>query len=286
MRQLVLPAVIVLVLLSYATAQEHGQAAQSQPGTASPAVVDWADCRACHAEMLDQFPPLSAFRPSAPSAPVADCSDCHEPLDLTAIRREWTHPVRSIASHLACTDCHVVVEHGAAQPPPRPQGDFLAAGCYECHRGVELQSSLLWSHGRDPRVACRDCHPAHQPLRAALPPELLPRELRSYWQEHGDWWISNDACFTCHPPVAMMFRLDAGFVTLNTTNYHETHVLRGQVLCVECHDPHGSNRQGMLRDTLLTGDHFAFLEQIDGGSCAVICHDVDHQNWRYVNTVF
>jgi predicted CXXCH cytochrome family protein len=248
--------------------------------------VDWGDCLACHTSLDTELPRLSLFRPSSFAVPIATCEDCHTPLELAGPHNDWTHPVRSVAAHLACTDCHAVAPHDADSPPPLPYGDYDADGCFTCHREVSGALSSIWSHGSSARVSCRDCHPAHEPLRAALPPALLPSTRRDSWQGFSDWYQGNSACLDCHPPGGLILPLDSGFVTLNTRNYHDVHVESGGVLCVECHDPHGSRHRGMIRDFLLDGRYLQFTEQIDGASCTVVCHGVDHQDWRYINEVF
>lgn len=247
---------------------------------------DWSACLDCHILENAGLPQLSTFRPASFAVPIASCEDCHEPIELSGPRIDWTHPVRSIAAHLNCTDCHVAAPHDAADPPPTPYGDYDQEGCLRCHRDISASLSSLWSHGSDPRVRCRDCHPAHEPLRAALPLDLLPSAVREGWQYIGDWYHENAACLACHAPANLIFPLDGGFVTLNTTNYHQLHLDNAQLFCVECHDPHGSRHLGMIRDSLLDGSLLNFTEMIDGGSCAVVCHGVSHEGWRYINKVF
>lgn len=83
-----------------------------------------------------------------------------------------------------------------------------------------------------------------------------------------------------------MGRRDAGFVALNTVNYHERHVQAGRCLCIECHDPHGSVKPAMLRTELLSGEALSFRQRHNGGNCTVSCHGVDHQAWGYANAAY
>ena len=101
----------------------------------------------------------------------------------------------------------------------------------------------------------------------------------------SDWYGSNQECLSCHGPAQLMMQLSSGFVTLNTENYHDIHVVRGNVMCVECHDPHGSIYSPMVRSELPTGEIMIYLDQPDGGTCAVVCHGVDHDGWSYINQV-
>jgi predicted CXXCH cytochrome family protein len=132
-------------------------------------------------------------------------------------------------------------------------------------------------------VACRDCHSAHQPLRAALPHELVPPSLRSELSSNYDWQASNELCLKCHSPGALTTRLDRGFAVLNTVNYHQVHLERGQALCVECHEPHGAARPGLIRQRLLDGEVLSFMPGPFGSTCTTACHGVDHAGWSYRN---
>jgi hypothetical protein len=252
-------------------------------GASAGLPIDWAACLDCHTLADAGLPALSMFRPTAFAVPPASCEACHEPLDLAGPRTDWTHPVRSIAAHLGCTDCHVAVPHGV---PPPAHGDLKGKAASPVTAIASAALSAQWSHGADPRVRCRDCHPAHQPMRAAQPLPLLPAHLRDEWRGLGDWYQGNAACLDCHAPAGLIFPLDRGFVTLNTANYHQLHLDNARLFCIECHDPHGSRRRGMVRDSLLDGRLLHFNELIDGGSCTVTCHGVDHQDWRYINRVF
>ena len=167
-----------------------------------------------------------------------------------------------------------------------PTGDYSAEGCFNCHRSVELELHSMHTHGSDPRITCIECHPPHQPLRVALPSPLIPSNERSTWQASYDWYTSNSDCLSCHAPAQLMLQQREGFVTVNAQNYHDVHVIRGRVMCIECHIPHGASRDAMLRSSLLTSETLAFFGTVDGGSCAVNCHGVQHDSWKYVNRLF
>lgn len=242
--------------------------------------VDWADCTACH-QIEDQgLPTLAQLRPAGlgPALP-ASCYTCHTELELARPVLEWTHPVRSVAAHVGCTQCHAAVAHGAGHPPPIPVGDYKAQGCYACHAGVRAERRMAHSHGEMKGLRCIDCHPAHEPLRAALPALLVPQPARRAWHAY-DWQASNSGCLHCHPAGTLFFSLTQGFVMLNTENYHERHVERG-VLCIECHEPHGSLQHAMLRTRLLTGETLSCLPESSGGHCSITCHGVQHEGWEY-----
>lgn len=272
-------------------ALQAGEAPQDAVSTAEQvptmAQTDWADCLACHEEQYAGLPQLTQLRPPLGSTQLEDsCLACHEPIELSGARADWRHPVRPVGSHLACTQCHPAVAHSAEQPPPLPSGDYNAAGCFTCHGAADLDLHAFRGHGNIPGLSCRGCHPPHSPLRVQLPASLIVSSVRENWGAAYDWYESNSGCVTCHPPATLLLDLKQGFVSLNTVNYHDLHVVRGRTLCIECHQPHGSNRQGMLRSTLLTGEEFSYFSRIDGGSCALTCHGVTHDSWNYTNRLF
>jgi predicted CXXCH cytochrome family protein len=164
-----------------------------------------------------------------------------------------------------------------------PRGDYKVQACYACHREVEV--ARHWPSRHDSSVACRDCHPAHAEFRAALPQSILPPSLQSPGPRNYDWQLSNESCLQCHSSVALTTRLDRGFVTLNTVNYHELHLVRGSALCIECHQPHGSVKNHLLRSILPDNEHMSYIPRPDGGSCTTNCHGVEHSNWDYRNRV-
>ena len=249
-------------------------------------VIDWTRCTDCHQEPEESLPSLSMLRPWGwASQPRNDCLECHDPAALTEPQSSWVHPVRPVAAHVPCTSCHPAVPHDATAPPPPPTGDYKAEGCYGCHRTIEAQRHFLSRHG-EARLRCRSCHPPHEPLSAALPQAFIPVGSRNAWRASYDWWLSNEMCLDCHPPAGVLLALDTGFVTLNTHNYHDLHVSRGAILCLECHTPHGSMRHALLRTDLLTGETLGYSQNPDGGTCSVICHAVEHTGWTYTNCVY
>jgi predicted CXXCH cytochrome family protein len=259
-------------------------AQQPVPAPADP--PDWTDCLACHPAAEPELPRLSELRlQGLGPLPEMTCKTCHAPAELMLHHSDWRHPVRSVATHLACTDCHSAAPHSAQAPLPRPRGDYTADGCYTCHSGIRREFGLLSRHFLSPALQCRACHPAHEPLAAVLPPALLPGSVARNWLDSYDWQATNQLCLDCHPASTVLLSTLEGFATLNTVNYHALHVERGQVACVECHTPHGSLRPALLRSQLLTGEAFGYIQGMDGGSCAVTCHGVAHDDWSYTNNV-
>jgi len=248
--------------------------------------VVWSRCTDCHEIDYEELPPISALRPEhLMYQPSRRCEECHSSAELKVPHSSWTHPVRPVGLHVRCTACHQAVPHSATEPPPMPSGEYEVEGCYECHRGVEIDRHLASRHA-EADVHCRDCHPAHDPLLVALPGDFLPAGSLRSWSGAYDWWTSNDQCLTCHEPVNLLMSLDQGFIILNTTNYHDTHVTGAQVLCLECHTPHGSIYDSLLRTQLLNDNPLLYGSLADGGTCSVICHGINHDNWQYTNRVY
>ncbi len=262
-----------------------GDATRRPAGPAS--VTDWSNCLACHTVSGGALPRLAQLRPEGLGPQLSSsCYACHTDAALLKPVSDWRHPVQPVALHLACTSCHVSTAHSAAQPPPRPTGDYNSAGCYSCHASVRAERRMLHSHSELRSVRCCDCHPAHAPLRAALPALFVPQPVRPGWLGAYDWERTNADCLACHPATLLTMDLRRGFVTLNTENYHALHVQRGRVLCIECHAPHGSFMPAMLRPVLLTGEALSYAPQSTGGNCSVTCHGVSHNAWGYKNHAY
>ena len=283
-----LPALLLLALL--ATAGQAGQGGDDAGERAAGATdeIDWADCLACHDIGGEELPRLSDLRVSGFGAKIRrDCLECHDRVDLTTISDIWLHDTRAPAAHVDCLVCHTAAPHGVDDPPqPARWGASAEERCFECHRTVELDLAQQYSHGFSPGVRCRDCHEPHAPFAAAVPESLLSDDLAELRGAGYDWRESSRACLNCHGEAQLTLGLTEGFVTLNTVNYHDLHLQSGRTMCIECHDPHGSQRRGMIRRTLLTGEVLHYIEEPDGGTCAVRCHGVEHDGWTYRNEVY
>jgi hypothetical protein len=257
-------------------------------GAPDPGATDWADCLACHQQYADDLPRLSQLRPTGLGNQLGEsCFSCHSAADMSPRGSAAVHPVRSVGSpgHLSCIECHPAVPHGTDQPPPRPRGDYRADACLSCHNDVDTKLHLLSSHRVGTLTPCITCHPPHKPLQAALPRPLLPPDVADAFDAAFDPQRSNGSCLGCHSMGLLTMRLDQGFVTLNTENYHDLHVVRSGILCIECHDPHGAPRDALMRPTLLTGELLGYRPTGRGATCSVTCHGVEHANWEYVNTI-
>jgi hypothetical protein len=277
--------VLALLALVLNAGQGRGDAGND---TTDSTQVDWNDCAACHDMQHGNLPRLSDLRiPGLGAKTRRDCLDCHNRTDLSGIFDIWLHDTQSLADHVDCLACHKAEPHGADNPPPAARwGQREEEGCFECHRSVELALSQQYSHGFAPGVRCHDCHDPHDPLASAVPESILTNDLAELRGSSYDWRESNRACLSCHGEAQLTLGLTDGFVTLNTVNYHDLHLQLGRAMCIECHDPHGSLRPGMIRLELLSGELFGYSWDLEGGTCAVRCHGVEHDGWTYRNKVY
>lgn len=274
----------VLILLAAVAVSTQGQGAPEATDDSTDS-TDWTDCLSCHEISGDDLPTLADLRISTFGARLQrDCLECHDRVDLTGINNIWLHETRPLAAHVDCLLCHTAGPHSADNPPkPAHWGKKDEEQCYTCHRTIELDMSQQYTHGFAPGVRCRSCHEPHEPFDVAIPESLLTGDLADLRGSSYDWRESNRACLTCHSETQLTLSLSDGFVTLNTVNYHDVHLEQGNTMCIECHNPHGSLRPGMLRSRLLTGELFGYSEDPSGGTCAVRCHGVEHDDWTYRN---
>jgi hypothetical protein len=246
--------------------------------------TDWQNCLACHATYYSELPALSALRPLPNAlAPRDTCLSCHSDGTPDFFAGDWTHPVRSIGEHIACSSCHPPVPHSAASPPPTPRGDYRAEQCFSCHNDLDLTQHSLSSHLSNGLTRCIDCHPPHQSMRALLPKTLLSVDQLERRGTYSSPERSNAGCMPCHSGFELFNQTRDGFVTVNTANHHRLHVVDNSIGCIECHDPHGSSDHSLMRRTLLTGELLTFIPTGQGASCSITCHGAEHHDVRYVN---
>ena len=202
------------------------------------------------------------------------CIGCHRNWDPPIMGLFQTphgnpHDARSPfgEQQLQCEACHGPgaahggrVPRGEDRPPiinfgsdawtPVPQQNAM---CMECHAGHVGEQWAGSAHDIN-TVACADCHQSHTPKDAML-------EKRT----------QGDACYACHANVKSDFLKPSAHP-----------VRQGQLGCTDCHNPHGSNNDGLLiRATLnetcyschtekrgpLVWEHAPVMED------CTICHD-------------
>jgi predicted CXXCH cytochrome family protein len=157
---------------------DHGE---PQPAGSS-AVVRTAEavdtCRDCHKKAVRQYEDsvhLALIRQGSDQAPL--CADCHNP-----------HTTLSVEDSIAA-------------------GDDLCGNCHE--QIADAYASSVHGQPGDDRLACRDCHRAHD-VKAALVGEHLKDQCVSCHEDvaltHADWLPNSErhleavSCSSCHSP--------------------------------------------------------------------------------------
>jgi len=213
-----------------------------------------------------------------------------------------------------CSKCHE--EHGSPIPKllrtdPNPgeadardDGSAVSGNnesfCYECHDGPGSRSDNAWD-GKSINEAKGhgfDCAQCHDPHGTANPRYLLNSYDIAYSESRSENYTASDyqACFTggCHDSAALTDTSDVTNTGFNNgeMNLHWLHLVNNNIVCKECHRPHGAipsenpaqaHRVGFPADTVTasiaagTGPLFTHDPGgTSGGSCTLTCHGVDH----------
>jgi DmsE family decaheme c-type cytochrome len=164
----------------------------------------------------------------------ASCRACH-----TVESDHWSPTVharlaqrpRNELEKLGCESCHGPgSEH--LKDPSNPQKivaftresgtsvEAMNGMCLECHAGGPR---IHWNGSPHERqsLACSDCH---NPMSEQSPRRLLVKQAVS------------ETCFTCHPAQRAQFRKRSHMP-----------LAEGKIACSDCHEPHGSSTDPLLR---------------------------------------
>jgi DmsE family decaheme c-type cytochrome len=173
----------------------------------------------------------------------ATCRGCH-----TLEAEHWSTTIHARITtdsieKAGCESCHGPGSKHILTPSDRDQiiaftrdsntpVETMNQMCLACHRGGER---IYWSGSIHERqdLACSDCH---NPMAAQSPRALLAEKSVS------------QVCLKCHPTQRSEFRKRSHMP-----------VLEGKVACSDCHQPHGSSTDPLLRtesvNVLCTGCH-------------------------------
>ncbi|MBZ0114452.1 MAG: DmsE family decaheme c-type cytochrome [Thermoanaerobaculia bacterium] len=181
----------------------------------------------------------SALPSSSPAAPRPDdmgveyigsetCVGCHDTVEEHLATSPHASAAFASRSDLGCETCHGPGGLHLEDPDVvenQPRVDRLSKErqsetCRTCHSGGE---QFFWPGSiHDSRgVSCLDCHSIHEPVSVTA--ELKKETV-------------TDSCLTCHKDV----RAD-----LWKTSHHP--IREGQISCADCHNPHGSTTESLLR---------------------------------------
>jgi DmsE family decaheme c-type cytochrome len=178
--------------------------------------------------------PPTAQEPAAPAvAPVAlayegteTCVGCHDDMEGNLTGTGHGSAFFGELSPHGCETCHGPGSAHVEDPEAfsmrledRPV-DQRNAACQQCHDGDE---QLFWkgSEHESRGLSCIDCHSVHAPQSPAA--QLQTATV-------------SETCYECHKDVrAEMWK----------RSHHP--VREGQISCADCHNPHGSQTDKMIR---------------------------------------
>ncbi|GAB4390360.1 MAG: DmsE family decaheme c-type cytochrome [Thermodesulfovibrionales bacterium] len=148
--------------------------------------------------------------------PVVDCETCHGPgsLAIAGLTREKVEEAEREGRRLSCDyETFIDIENLPAQA--------RSLICLKCHTANATFNLHNWNSGVHALsdVSCSDCHRIH------AGPDLIVRPREAYRM-----------CFECHGEVRAEFALPS---------HHP--VLERKVICTDCHDPHGTTSDKLLR---------------------------------------
>ncbi|MGA3187671.1 MAG: DmsE family decaheme c-type cytochrome [Bryobacteraceae bacterium] len=171
--------------------------------------------------------------PPSPYAGSEVCGTCHT--DIATAFAKTAHHLADGKDRKrgfdgkACESCHGPgAKHaGSADPADiRNPGKLGAAAidkiCLACHVNQPTQTGRLQSSHAKDLVACTTCHTIH----ATGTEVLVVRKTEAI----------NKQCEGCHLTVAAQFQQP----------FHHK-LPEGAMSCVDCHNPHGSMKQGMMQ---------------------------------------
>jgi predicted CXXCH cytochrome family protein len=217
--------------------------------------------------MLFESPPATSA-PSAVSFTQASqsnlqtlCAGCHA--DHARLVSQTPHNATTAASELGCEGCHGL---GQAHVDAILGGDFELARslifsfdgspsenaerCLTCHEASRETQNFDHSEHQLNGIACQMCHSPHavelSQENAEISTLVTQRGFFTDGQSVGeeDRWLSErllrspqaELCSSCHATIAAQFALPT---------HHR--VPEGAMQCTDCHNPHGTRNQPMLR---------------------------------------
>jgi DmsE family decaheme c-type cytochrome len=174
------------------------------------------------------LPQVRADSPAATYVGAETCAECHS--DVADSLAKTPHGKSGFAhlSNLGCETCHGPGSLHADDPDVvanQPRVAALSAAeqsamCQGCHGG---EGQFFWSGSRHEvrGLSCLDCHSVHSfRSETAQLKEAAPVEQ----------------CLTCHKDVrAELFK----------RSHHP--IREGKIACIDCHNPHGSQSEKMVR---------------------------------------
>jgi len=193
--------------------------------------IKLVSCASCHTGAAGHVEDPSVDNITTFDAVPADkqfeiCSFCHLTSHQTAMAADDPHS----QAGLGCVDCHRVHNNQNRKLNLKDGQNF----CLDCHGNIMAEFKRRSSHPLESgNVRCVDCHD----MGLARNPML---------QVGLDW-----RCQSCHSDLSGPYRYEHPVVN--------THLIEGGG-CTECHEPHGSSNDRLLRQP--------------GGRVCLQCHGI------------
>ncbi|MES1262549.1 MAG: DmsE family decaheme c-type cytochrome, partial [Acidobacteriota bacterium] len=176
----------------------------------------------------------TAAAPLAKAAYVGSevCRQCHEDIG-SALAKTPHEAVEKSDRHgftgKACEACHgpgsrhaESISPADIRNPARLPASEVDRTCMTCHRNQPSQAGRIESGHARSQIACTACHSIH----GNRPEALVARKTVQI----------NTLCATCHQSEMSAFQLP-----------FRHRVPEGAMSCVDCHNPHGSFKPGLMQ---------------------------------------
>jgi len=173
------------------------------------------------------------------------CADCHE--EMVGAFKDTIHEriagfeAKASLEETGCESCHGPASKHIEEEDPayilnpaKLEPAQASAICSKCHTEGEVMDWRGSEHALND-VSCVKCHTIHEKKD-----ELAWRNKLGYRHKHVKDTLlvkpEPDLCFGCHRDI---------MAKVNYPNHHP--IKEGKLVCSECHNPHGSQVQPLLR---------------------------------------
>ncbi|MBK6425099.1 MAG: hypothetical protein IPF82_02535 [Blastocatellia bacterium] len=230
--------VFFIVVLTASTARTANEAA-AQSATPGDYVGNEA-CKTCHEVEFNRFsgtPHAHMAESKYDSDMKRGCENCHGPGQAHVLSESKRKEAMDLGQTVPDYDGSLIVSFKNKGPKT------ISETCLKCHAGMgeEHGNYRRGDHWRND-VGCVDCHEAHgMPLPKDRTGSQTLIETATEHKIDSDSRVMLKAtepilCITCHSEVRSQFTMP-----------HRHKVLEGDMVCSDCHNPHGGFEQKQMR---------------------------------------